>query len=199
MKRQTSRQKRRRISPNRPHPKRSRPTFPERADEQVIRDALPSDAAGVARVNVASWRQAYPGLIDQAFLDSLDVEGRTEIWNRILRQTRGRVLVVEDDGVVVGFCAVGPSIEEDWGEVYAIYLDPEFWGKGVGRDLLAAGERALSDDGYWHALLWVLDGNTRARAFYERQGWALGKPIRIENIGGADVNEVRYEKSLGPV
>ena len=86
----------------------------------------------MARVNVASWRQAYPGLIDQAFLDSLDVEGRTETWNRILRQTRGRVLVVEDDGVVDGFCAVGPSIEDDWGEVYAIYLDPERWGQGVG-------------------------------------------------------------------
>ena len=117
MKDQTSRKKKsRQISPNRHHPERNRPTFPERADQQVIRDALPSDAAGVARVNVASWRQAYPGLIDQAFLDSLDVEGRTETWNRILRQTRGRVLVVEDDGVVGGFCAVGPSIDEDRSE-----------------------------------------------------------------------------------
>ena len=185
------------MSPSRPHPERSRPTFPERAGERVIRDALPSDAPGVARVNVASWRQAYPGLIDQAFLDSLEVAGRTDSWNRILRQTRGRVLVAEHDGVIDGFCAVGPSTDDDWGEVYAIYLDPEGWGKGLGRDLLAAGERALFDAGHWQALLWVLDGNTRARAFYERQGWVLGKPIRIENIGGTDVNEVRYEKQLG--
>jgi GNAT superfamily N-acetyltransferase len=84
------------------------------------------------------------------------------------------------------------------GEVYAIYVDPHRWGEGIGRDLLAAGEQALIDDGHWQALLWVLDGNTRARAFYERQGWAQGKPIRIENIGGTDVNEVRYEKPLGP-
>jgi GNAT superfamily N-acetyltransferase len=106
--------------------------------------------------------------------------------------------VAEDDSGIYGFCAVGPSTDEDWGEVYAIYVDPHRWGEGVGRDLLAAGEQALIDDGHWQALLWVLDGNTQARAFYLRQGWAQGKPIRIENIGGTDVNEVRYEKPLGP-
>ncbi|HEX2404074.1 MAG TPA: GNAT family N-acetyltransferase [Acidimicrobiia bacterium] len=159
---------------------------------------MPSDAPGVARVHVASWQRAYPGLINQAFLDSMDVASRTESWRRILRQTRGRVLVAEDDGVIDGFCAVGPSTEEDWGEVYAIYLDPDRWGQGVGRALLAAGERALLDDGQWQALLWVLDRNVRARAFYERQGWVPGKPIRIENIGGVDVNEARYEKALAP-
>lgn len=152
----------------------------------------------MARVHVASWQRAYPGLINQAFLDSMDVASRTESWRRILRQTRGRVLVAEDDGVIDGFCAVGPSTEEDWGEVYAIYLDPDRWGQGVGRALLAAGERALLDDGQWQALLWVLDRNVRARAFYERQGWVPGKPIRIENIGGVDVNEARYEKALAP-
>lgn len=157
---------------------------------------MPSDAPGVARVHVASWQRAYQGLINQAFLDSMDVESRTESWTRILRQTRGRVLVAEDNGVIDGFCAVGPSTEDDWGEVYAIYLDPVRWGQGVGRALLAAGERALLDDGQWHALLWVLDRNVRARAFYKRQGWVPGKPIRIENIGGADVNEARYEKVL---
>lgn len=162
----------------------------------MIRNAEPADAPGVARVHVASWQMAYPGLIDQAFLDSLEVASRTEIWSRILRQTRGRVMVAESEGVIEGFCAVGPSTDEDWGEVYAIYLAPDHWGEGLGRDLLAAGEQALVDDGHWRALLWVLDGNTRARDFYGRQGWSLGKPLRIENIGGSDVNEVRYEKSL---
>ena len=118
----------------------------------MIRDALPSDAEGVARVNVASWQRAYPGLIEQSFLDSLEVGARTESWNRILRQTRGRVLVAEDDGGIHGFCAIGPSTDEDWGEVYALYVDPHRWGEGVGRDLLAAGEQALIDDGHWQ--LW---------------------------------------------
>jgi GNAT superfamily N-acetyltransferase len=150
-------------------------------------------------VQVASWQAAYPGLIDQAFLDSLDVDGRTRSWDRILHQTRGKVLLAEEGGEVAGFCAVGPAIEDDWGEVFAIYADPALWGTGLGRDLLAAGERSLFEAGHHRALLWVLEGNARARSFYERQGWSLGKPIRIEAIGGADVTEVRYEKPLAPV
>jgi GNAT superfamily N-acetyltransferase len=148
-------------------------------------------------VQVTSWQAAYPGLIDQAFLDSLDIEDRTLAWSRILRQPRGKVLLAEEDGAAIGFCAVGPAIEDHWGEVFAIYVDPARWGSGVGRDLLAAGEDSLAREGHRRALLWVLEGNARARAFYERQGWALGKPIRIEAIGGADVTEVRYEKPLG--
>jgi GNAT superfamily N-acetyltransferase len=150
-------------------------------------------------VQVASWQAAYPGLIDQAFLDSLDVDDRSRSWDRLLRQPRGKVLLAEERGVVVGFCAVGPAIESDWGEVFAIYLDPTHWGRGLGRELLAGGERSLVEAGHQRGLLWVLGGNTRARSFYERQGWNLGRPIRIEAIGGADVTEVRYEKPLTPV
>jgi GNAT superfamily N-acetyltransferase len=166
---------------------------------RLIREAAPGDARGLARVQVASWQAAYPGLIDQGFLDSLDIDDRTLSWDRILRQTRGKVLLTDEQGVVMGFCAVGPAIEDDWGEVFAIYLDPARWGSGLGRELLAAGEGALAGAGHRRALLWVLDGNIRARAFYERQGWSLGKPLRIEAIGGQDVTEVRYEKPLAPV
>jgi ribosomal protein S18 acetylase RimI-like enzyme len=108
------------------------------------------------------------------------------------------VLVADEAGSIVGFCAVGPSIDDDWGEVFAIYVGPRHWRHGVGTELLTAAEQALVDAGYSRVLLWVLKGNTRARAFYERQGWALGKPIRIEAIGGTDVTEVRYEKALTP-
>jgi ribosomal protein S18 acetylase RimI-like enzyme len=164
----------------------------------VIREAELDDAMGLAQVNVTSWQAAYPGLLDQTFLDSMDVDGRTLSWQRILHQRRGKVLVADEEGSIVGFCAVGPSIDDDWGEVFAIYVSPGRWRDGVGRDLLKAGEQALVAAGYSRVLLWVLQGNTRARAFYERQGWALGKPIRIEAIGGADVTEVRYEKALTP-
>jgi GNAT superfamily N-acetyltransferase len=161
-----------------------------------IREAEVDDAEGLARVNVTSWQAAYPGLIDQAFLDSLDIRDRTQSWDRVLRQSRGTVLVAEEGGIIVGFCAVGPAIDVDWGEVFAIYVDPGRWGAGLGRDLLGVGERTLAEAGFWRAMLWVLGGNARARAFYERQGWSLGKPIRVEYIGGSDVNEVRYEKPL---
>jgi GNAT superfamily N-acetyltransferase len=162
----------------------------------VIRDAEPRDATDLARVHVSSWQTAYRGLIDQAFLDAMTVQSRIERWDALLSHLRGRVLVIEANQSVVGFCSIGPTELGEWGEVYAIYLAPARWGEGLGRDLLVAGETALAEVGHTRALLWVLEANTRARAFYERQGWVLGKPIRIENIGGRDVTEVRYERSL---
>jgi ribosomal protein S18 acetylase RimI-like enzyme len=164
----------------------------------MIRQARLEDAAELAMVHVTSWQEAYRGLIDQVFLDSLEVADRTEAWDRILRQHRARVLVAEVDDGVIGFCTVGQSSDEGWGEVFSIYLSPDHWGRGVGRRLLASGEQDLSAAGEKRALLWVLDTNRRARCFYERQGWMLAKPIRLEKFGQFDVTEVRYEKSLTP-
>ncbi len=162
----------------------------------MIRRAEPRDAASLARVHVTSWQAAYQGLVNQDFLDSLDVEARTVWWERAVGREANLVSVGEIEGKVEGFCLAGASADEGWGEVFAIYVAPEHWGTGIGRDLIVAGEGALSGAGHERALLWVLEGNTRARTFYQRHGWALGKPIRIENIGGADLTEVRYEKSL---
>jgi ribosomal protein S18 acetylase RimI-like enzyme len=164
-------------------------------DETMIRTARLDDAADLARVHVRSWQTAYRGLVHQAYLDSMSVESRIDGWNRILNRGT-RVLLAEEDVEVVGFCSLGPADHDGWGEIYSIYVAPEHWGVGLGRELLVAGEAALTESGLERALLWVLDGNTRARKFYERQGWLLGKPIRIENIGGSDLTEVRYEKSL---
>ncbi|HSM45638.1 MAG TPA: GNAT family N-acetyltransferase, partial [Acidimicrobiia bacterium] len=80
--------------------------------------------------------------------------------------------------------------------IYSIYVHPDQWGDGHGHDLLQAGEDTLLAKGFESGLLWVLDANQPARRFYERHGWTVGKPIRVEEIGGVQVTEVRYDKSL---
>ena len=50
---------------------------------------------------------------------------------------------------------------------------------GVGRMLMAEARRRLAEDGFSEAILWVLQGNDRARSFYEREGWEPdGPPAR---------------------
>jgi GNAT superfamily N-acetyltransferase len=65
---------------------------------------------------------------------------------------------------VVGFVSVGPSRDSDAsGELFAIYVDPDRWGAGVGTELIAAGERRLSELGHVDAILLGLGGQpTRA-------------------------------------
>ena len=84
--------------------------------------------------------------------------------------------------------------------MYAIYVHPSQWGEGHGTELLSAAERALSGMGFERALLWVLEQNHQAREFYERRGWVLGRPIKLEEIGGTQVTEVRYQRVFpGPI
>jgi GNAT superfamily N-acetyltransferase len=94
------------------------------------------------------------------------------------RSFRGRIIVAEDAGAVIGFVA----FEE--GELSALYVLPDHWGRGVGASLLAAANPV--------SRLWVLAGNSRARSFYERHGWhadgasrdAFGVPeLRYRNGG----------------
>lgn len=143
---------------------------------------------------MASWQTAYVGILPAAFLDELDREGR-EGWFRD-RIPRGGMYVSGEEDHLVGYCWVGPSDAAGWGEVYAVYVHPASWGRGHGRALMTIAEEELMQRGFHQTLLWVLEGNRRARAFYESQGWARGRPIRLEEIGGVQVTEIRYEKRL---
>ena len=164
----------------------------------MVRPAAPGDAPAIARVHVIAWQHAYQGILDRDFLGGLDLETRTAWWESLLDRDDGSALVAEVAHAVVGFSLVGEADDQRWGEVAAIYVDPEHWGAGLGWALLGAAEQRLADLGHDRALLWVLEANTRARQFYERQGWSRGRPIRLETIGGTEVTEVRYEKSLTP-
>lgn len=159
----------------------------------MIRAPSQDDARALAEVHVSAWQHAYSDDFPAAFLSSLDVDRRTE-WFRS-RIVRGSGLLVAEAGEgVVGFCLFGESTEPGWGEVFAIYVHPDRWGDGHGHQLLEAAEEELRLLGFDRLLLWVLESNERARDFYRRQGWSLGKPMRIEEIGGRQVTELRYER-----
>ena len=51
---------------------------------------------------------------------------------------------------------------------------------------------------YRHAVLWVLDGNRRARRFYEREGWAFDGATKVDDRFGPGVRELRYGRPLPP-
>jgi ribosomal protein S18 acetylase RimI-like enzyme len=85
---------------------------------------------------------------------------------------------------LLGFVTFGESRNDDargLGEVYALYVDPGSYKGGVGRMLMADARRRLAEDGFTEAILWVLQGNDRARRFYEGEGWVPDGTSRIEN------------------
>jgi GNAT superfamily N-acetyltransferase len=168
-----------------------------------IRHAEVSDARQIAEVHVASWKVAYRDLLPGPDLDQLEV-AQFESWRgrRIEAMDRSNsATLVVDDGRVSGFVDVGPTRDEhldatEVAELYAIYLDPERWDKGYGRDLIVAAERVMTDLGFASAMLWVLEDNARARSFYEAAGWRPDGGRQLERIISTELYEVRYAKSL---
>jgi len=166
-----------------------------------IRRAGLDDATAIAEVHVASWRGAYAELLPQSLLDALSVERRADQWRDQLADPEQTTLVAVD-GLrgVVGLASVGESRDTDTdastGELSAIYLHPSVWGVGLGRALHEAAVAALSHR-YRAAKLWVLDSNTRAQVFYERQGWVADGAVKVDRRGDAVLNELRYHRALG--
>jgi ribosomal protein S18 acetylase RimI-like enzyme len=151
-------------------------------------------------VHIATWRDAYAGLLPGEFLASLDLdEWAQRRHRRLAAPAEGTFeLLFETEAGVVGFVSGGPSRDEfPGGEVYAIYVDPGCQRCGAGRALLAAAERRLAEAGFGDASLWVLADNRAARGFYESQGWRCeGSTGQWPVADGVSLTEVQYVKSL---
>jgi GNAT superfamily N-acetyltransferase len=150
-----------------------------------VRPARREDLRAVEQVRVATWKVAYRGLVPDEVLDALEVseERVQQLQDRFGGDVR--TWVAAHDGEVVGMAAVGPCRDEDREgeqELYALYVLPEHWGSGAGQALWDAVQPFSS--------LWVLVDNSRARAFYGRNGFRPDREKTIEL--GAALREVRY-------
>ncbi|WP_260981132.1 GNAT family N-acetyltransferase [Curtobacterium pusillum] len=149
--------------------------------EISVRPAVPSDAAAMARVHVASWRSTYRGLMPDALLDDPGFVGRREgFWTAELTDTRSdrnRIAVAELDGEVVGIAMSGPSTDGPAAvQLYVLYLLDGHHGSGAGSALLDAALTTTDD-----AVLWVADPNPRAQAFYRKHGFTFDGVEQVED------------------
>ncbi|WP_110950737.1 GNAT family N-acetyltransferase [Pseudomonas bohemica] len=170
----------------------------------MIRLAQPQDAAGIARVHVRSWQQAYRDLIPADHLTSLDatLDRRTELWRDSIDKGEPQVFVALEGEQVVGWIASGQSRDEDTkpgmgGEVQALYVLAEHWGSGVGRTLWLTARQHLVDHGFRSVTLWVLAQNDRAIRFYRNAGFSPeDASVRTISRGEWTLEEIRYRLNL---
>ncbi|MDX6587585.1 MAG: hypothetical protein QOI31_2058 [Solirubrobacterales bacterium] len=175
----------------------------------AIRWATVGDARAIAFVHIASWHAAYRGLMPDEVLDGLTIEGRERDWQGWLAEGGARVntLAAERDGEIEAFCTLElPSREEDEPDtvagIPAIYAHPDAFGRGAGPALLDAAIDAMREHGYTEAILWMVEGNRRAQAFYEGRGWHRDGGKRAAEYpgvtfeAGAEPIEIRFRRSL---
>jgi len=176
----------------------------------TIAPATERDAAGIAKVYVDAWRSAYAAILPHRGLLGMSYEHQTRQWSWTIRrraEIHAVIVAAEADHGVVGFTSFGPARLGDRpanghfggfagerdvkvGEIYTLYVQPEFHECGIGRRLLAAAFAALVHEGHSRGFLWVLRDNP-SRYFYERVG---GKVVaeREERMWGRTVEQVCY-------
>lgn len=166
----------------------------------LLREAEPGDALAVARVHVRSWQAAYRGLIPDEYLDQLRPEDRAQHYDFATRDSRKpRTIVAVEEDAILGFATTAPARDSDldgYGELYALYVDPQHWGRRVGLALIQAARGRLLEMGFRDALLWVLAGNARAERFYEKDGWVKDGARRTAEVWGLRLHEERYRRAL---
>ena len=143
-----------------------------------IRVAEPADAAGVASVHDAAWMEAYRGIIPGAHLERM-VQRRGRAWwaNAIARGSR--IAVLDFNDCIAGYASYGRNRATSLpyrGEIFELYLLPEYQGLGFGRRLFSAAQRELANHGLNSLVIWSLADNDRAVRFYEKlDGLLVGR------------------------
>lgn len=138
-------------------------------------------------------------------LSGLSVPDRERFWSDTLsaKEPRTSVVVATVAHAVVGFAAAGPPLvpvdraDPTLGDLYALYLNPDSWGCGIGTQLHATVLDRLRACGFISAGLRVLDGNQRALRFYVRHGWTdTGRTQVDRGPGGIELHERRLHRTL---
>jgi GNAT superfamily N-acetyltransferase len=178
----------------------------------TIRPATERDAAGIAKVYVDAWWSAYAAILPHRVLLGMSYEQQTRQWSWIIRnraEVQPVIVAAEADHDVVGFTSFGLARPGDRpagfagkrdatgfagdakvGEIYTLYVQPDFHERGIGRGLLAAAFAAMIDKGHDRSFLWVLRDNP-SRYFYERVGGTLIAE-RQERMWGVMTDQVCY-------
>jgi ribosomal protein S18 acetylase RimI-like enzyme len=172
----------------------------------TIRRAVPEDARAIAEIGVAGWQAAYTGILPADFLAGLRVGPREAAWRARLESDDddgAPAWVAEDGSRRIGFVAAGPPRDENLAgmgtaaaEIYAIYVLPGEWRRGSGSALLQIAEDELRRRGASTLVLWVLEDNGAGRAFYEAMGWLPDGGRQTLDLGGFEVQEIRYRRRL---
>lgn len=165
----------------------------------TLRRADPDDAEDFVRVHLQAWRESYARVLGPEVFERRDADRTAAVEHRravLARQAQSSAidnwLAHSGDGRLLGFASAGPARDDDAPEgiareLWSIYILAEAYGTGVGQSLL---EQAV---GAGPAYVWVLQDNSRAQAFYRRNGFVPdGETKELPDVwAGTGMTEIR--------
>ena len=152
------------------------------------------ETRGKAYVHWRAWHEAYPGLVSQEYLDRFTLEK----CEKIAFDWPDHLLIAKDVGRVIGFVGYGDRGDEapDIGEIFSLYVLSDYYGKGVGQQLMDAALKELRT--YKQVCLWVLKENGRAIRFYRKCGFCPnGEEMYSTTVAAAEIRMTLKQDQSG--
>jgi ribosomal protein S18 acetylase RimI-like enzyme len=161
----------------------------------LIRPAVLEDSAGLAKVQVDSYRSAYAGLLPKAYLEAFTYEEQQQDWLELLGAGTNDILLVaiSVEKQVTGYAlakaklGIYPGYDS---EIVALHVRQAFQRHGIGRALMSKAIESLQERGCKSVMLWTLKNNTTRRWYERLDGKLLGE--KNYKINDLDVTEVAY-------
>lgn len=167
-----------------------------------VRLAAPTDAAAIARVQLATWQAAYRDVLPAEAL-ALSPAQVAAAWEHALIEPPSsyhRALVAVDSGEVVGLASCEPAPDEDLevpaAELAALLVDPSRGRRGHGSRLLAAAVDLWRQDGVTLAVTWVFESDTVVQGFLTSAGWGPDTAVRTLESGTKAAQQRRWHTFL---
>lgn len=146
----------------------------------------PEEIEGKSLVHWQTWREAYDNLLPAEYQETMTLD-RCRFFSQKYPEN---TLIAMDGKKVVGFISYGNFCDEaiQAGEIIALYVLKDYYGKGVGKQLMHAAFAVL--DRFSEIYLWVLKDNKRAISFYQKMGFTFDGQEKILELG-TPVKELR--------
>jgi len=159
------------------------------------------DAKAIAEIHSVAARAAYAGLVPDDQLDALAPTTREAKWRQAIEFADPQVHVAVQGDEVVGFVGFDrsrdPKTPSTTGEIWALYVKPEHWGKGVGVALWDAAREGLEEEGCILVTAWVPLRNDRAMRFFELAGFKREmKTAKTTSLGSVKIEEIRLKREV---
>ena len=137
-----------------------------------VRRAEPHDSRAISEVHRLAWKHTYAGIIPHKALTQM-VERRGESWWRKATRGPATLLVLDVAGTVAGYATLGlnraRALPQE-GEIYELYLRPEYQGIGLGHMPFSEARRLLKSLGCKGMVVWCLEENEGGADFYRGHG-----------------------------
>lgn len=166
-----------------------------------VRPAALGDAKAIAEVHSAAARAAYADILPEDQLRALAPSTREAKWREAIEFSDPQVVVALDGGEIIGFVGFDrsrdPKTPSTTGEIWALYVKPEYWGQGAGVALWDVAREGLEEEGCTKVTSWVPLRNERAIRFHELAGFKREmNTAKTTLLGTVRIEEVRLKRDV---